>query len=94
MSPLGGVGINLAIQDAIAASNLLAAPLRDDQMTAGELHRVQQRRAWPARMTQRLQIFLQDRVISRVLRGDSPLSPPFFLRFLARFPLLRSIPAH
>ncbi|MDN5934718.1 MAG: FAD-dependent oxidoreductase [Nitrosospira sp.] len=93
MSPLGGVGINLAIQDAIAASNLLAASLREDRVTTGDLHRVQQRRAWPTRMTQRLQIFLQNRVISRVLHGDGSLSPPLFLRLLARFPLLRSIPA-
>ncbi|MDQ3185948.1 MAG: FAD-dependent oxidoreductase [Pseudomonadota bacterium] len=93
MSPLGGVGINLAIQDAIAASNLLAAPLRENRVTTEDLHRVQQRRAWPTNMTQRLQVFLQNHVISRVLRGDDSFSPPFFLRLVARFPLLRWIPA-
>ena len=93
MSPVGGVGINLAIQDAIAAANLLAAPLREDRLTTEALRQVQQRRALPTHMTQQLQVFLQNRVISRVLRGDGSLSPPFFLRLLARFPLLRSIPA-
>jgi 2-polyprenyl-6-methoxyphenol hydroxylase-like FAD-dependent oxidoreductase len=93
MSPLGGVGINLAIQDAVATSNLLAAPFREDRLTIGDLHQVQQRRAWPTQMTQRLQVFLQNRVISRVLHGTGPLSPPFFLRLLAHFPFLRAIPA-
>lgn len=93
MSPIGGVGINLAIQDAIAASNALAAPLREDRSTIAALRRIQQRRAWPTRMTQRLQLFLQKQVIGRVLRGDDSLSPPIFFRLLARFPLLRWIPA-
>ena len=93
MSPIGGVGINLAIQDAIAASNVLAAPLRGDRPTIAALRRIQRRRAWPTRMTQRLQLFLQKQVIGRVLRGGDSLSPPFFLRLLARFPLLRWIPA-
>lgn len=93
MSPVGGVGINLAIQDAIAASNLLAAPLRENRMTIKDLDRVQLRREWPTQMTQRLQRLLQNRVIGRVLHGNDPLSPPFFLRLLARFPFLRWIPA-
>jgi 2-polyprenyl-6-methoxyphenol hydroxylase-like FAD-dependent oxidoreductase len=93
MSPLGGVGINLAIQDAVAASNLLAAPLREDRLTIGDLRQVQQRRTWPTQMTQRLQVFLQNRIISRVLHGTGPLSPPFFLQLLAHFPFLRAIPA-
>lgn len=93
MSPVGGVGINLAIQDAIAASNLLAAPLRENRMTIKDLDRVQLRREWPTQMTQRLQRLLQNRVIGRVLHGNDPLSPPFFLCLLARFPFLRWIPA-
>ncbi len=93
MSPVGGVGINLAIQDAIAASNLLAGPLRENRMTTKDLDRVQLRREWPTRMTQRLQRLLQNQVIGRVLRGNDPLSPPIFLRLLARFPFLRWIPA-
>ena len=93
MSPIGGVGINLAIQDAIAASNVLAAPLREDRVSTAELRKIQRRRAWPTSMTQRLQLFLQNRIIGRVLRGDGPLMPPLFLRLLSRFPLLRWIPA-
>ena len=94
MSPVGGVGINLAIQDAIAASNLLAASLQRGHVTTEDLRQVQQRRAWPTRMTQRMQLFLQNRVISRVLRSGGPLSPPLFIRLLAQFPFLRRIPAH
>lgn len=93
MSPVGGVGINLAIQDAIAAANLLAAPLRTNKLTTEDLRRVQQRREWPTHMTQRLQLAIQNRVISRVLHGKGQLSPPIFIRFLARFPFLRRIPA-
>ncbi|HJT50672.1 MAG TPA: FAD-dependent oxidoreductase [Nitrosospira sp.] len=93
MSPVGGVGINLAIQDAVAASNLLAAPLREGRLAVRDLHRVQQRRAWPTVMTQRLQLFLQNRVIGRVLDTTQPLSTPLVLRLLARFPFLRAIPA-
>jgi 2-polyprenyl-6-methoxyphenol hydroxylase-like FAD-dependent oxidoreductase len=93
MSPIGGVGINLAIQDAIAASNALAVPLREDRPTIAALRRIQRRRAWPTRMTQRLQLFLQKQVIGRVLSGGNSFSPPFFFRLLARFPLLQWIPA-
>jgi 2-polyprenyl-6-methoxyphenol hydroxylase-like FAD-dependent oxidoreductase len=93
MSPVGGVGINLAIQDAIAAANLLAAPLRENRLSKKDLYQVQQRRAWPTKMTQRLQLFLQKRVIGRVLHGNGHVSPPFFLRLLARFPFLGWIPA-
>jgi 2-polyprenyl-6-methoxyphenol hydroxylase-like FAD-dependent oxidoreductase len=93
MSPIGGVGINLAIQDAVAAANLLAAPLREQRLTTDDLRRVQQRRDWPTRVTQRVQRFIQKRVITRVLGEAGPLAPPFPLRLLARFPSLRRIPA-
>jgi 2-polyprenyl-6-methoxyphenol hydroxylase-like FAD-dependent oxidoreductase len=93
MSPVGGVGINLAIQDAVAAANLLAAPLRAGRLTAEDLHRVQQRRMWPTRLTQRVQLFIQNRVIKRVLGSTEALRPPLPLRLLARFPILRRIPA-
>lgn len=93
MSPVGGVGINLAIQDAIAAANLLAAPLRANKLTTEDLRRVQQRREWPTHMTQRMQLAIQNRVISRVLHGEGQLSPPIFIRLLARFPFLHRIPA-
>src|SRR5207245_1555112 len=63
MSPIGGVGINLAIQDAVAAANLLAAKLRARRVATDDLRRVQRRREFPTRWTQRLQLFIQDRVI-------------------------------
>ena len=93
MSPVGGVGINLAIQDAVAAANLLATPLREGRLTTGDLHRVQRRREWPARLTQRVQILVQNRVIKRVLGTTDRLAPPYALRLLARFPPLQRIPA-
>jgi 2-polyprenyl-6-methoxyphenol hydroxylase-like FAD-dependent oxidoreductase len=93
MSPVGGVGINLAIQDAVAAANLLAQPLRDGPVTEADLAKVQARRAWPTEMTQRVQLTVQTRVIKRVLGSTVPLTPPYALRLLARFPVLRRIPA-
>jgi len=93
MSPVGGVGINLAIQDAVAAANLLAAPLRSDRLTTDDLRRVQERRDRPTRVTQRAQLFIQDRVIRRVLRSSDRLIPPLPIRLLARFPFLARFPA-
>jgi 2-polyprenyl-6-methoxyphenol hydroxylase-like FAD-dependent oxidoreductase len=93
MSPVAGVGINLAIQDAVAAANLLAAPLSAGRLTTEDLRLVQERREWPTRMTQRMQLFIQNRVIKRVLDNAAPLSPPLAFRLLARFPILRRIPA-
>ena len=93
MSPVGGVGINLAIQDAVATANLLAQPLRDGRVTESDLAKVQARRTWPTAMTQRVQLTVQNRVISRVLDSKGRLSPPYALRLLARFPFLRRIPA-
>jgi 2-polyprenyl-6-methoxyphenol hydroxylase-like FAD-dependent oxidoreductase len=93
MSPVGGVGINLAIQDAVAAANILARPLQEGRATIGDLRKVQRRRTFPTKMTQRLQVFIQDRVISRVLAGRKRLSLPLALRLLRRFPPLRRIPA-
>ena len=88
MSPVGGVGINVAIQDAVAAANIL----RGGDFSAANLHKVQQRREWPVHVTQRVQILMQDRVISRVLGSRQPVRPPLFLRLAARFPMLRRIP--
>ncbi len=96
MSPIGGVGINLAIQDAVATANLLAVPLRQKRVTDGDLARVQARREFPARVTQRIQLIVQNRVIANVLAGTGIGSDgklPLPLRLLARFPLLRRIPA-
>lgn len=93
MSPVGGVGINLAIQDAVATANLLAAPLRAGPVTTEDLRRVQERRDWPTRMTQRVQLAIQNRVIRRVLTDRNRFSPPFAIRLLASIPFLRRIPA-
>jgi len=92
MSPVGGVGINLAIQDAVAAANILAGPLRRGSLSSADLEKIQARREWPVRVTQRLQILVQDRVIARVLRSDRPLKPPLLLQLLSRSARLRGIP--
>jgi 2-polyprenyl-6-methoxyphenol hydroxylase-like FAD-dependent oxidoreductase len=93
MSPVGGVGINLAIQDAVAAANLLAAPLHEQRLATEDLRRVQQRRMWPTRLTQRMQLFIQNRVIRRLLSSTEALKPPLPVKLLARFPFLRRLPA-
>lgn len=93
MSPVGGVGINLAIQDAVAAANILAVPLRHGAVTPADLQKVQGRREFPTRLTQRLQVFIQDRVISRVLGSQDQLTVPLPLKLLQRWPFLRRIPA-
>jgi 2-polyprenyl-6-methoxyphenol hydroxylase-like FAD-dependent oxidoreductase len=93
MSPIGGIGINLAIQDAVAASNLLAAPLLAGTVGKDCLGAVQRRRMLPTRLTQRMQLFLQDRVIARVLGAEAAIKVPFFFRMLQRWPILRRIPA-
>ena len=93
MSPIGGVGINLAIQDAVACANLLAAPLREGRLTDRHLAAVQARRMLPTRITQRLQVVVQNRVITRVLAGSETLVPPLPVRIISRTPLLQRIPA-
>jgi 2-polyprenyl-6-methoxyphenol hydroxylase-like FAD-dependent oxidoreductase len=91
MSPVGGVGINLAIQDAVATANALAAPLRQGGVGESDLSKVQRRREWPTRVTQRLQLTVQDRVLSRVLQSTRPLEPGLPLRLLTGCPTLRRI---
>jgi 2-polyprenyl-6-methoxyphenol hydroxylase-like FAD-dependent oxidoreductase len=94
MSPVGGVGINLAIQDAVAAANRLWRPLRERRLTADDLRRVQRRREWPTRVTQGLQLMVQRRVITPALGGAAGrLAPLRFARFLARCPFARRLPA-
>ncbi len=93
MSPIGGVGINLAIQDAVAAANILAAKLAADNLNDHDLVAVQRRREFPTRATQRLQVIVQNRVIGRVLASSRPLTVPWELRLLQRWPVLRRIPA-
>ena len=94
MSPVGGVGINLAIQDAVAAANRLWRPLRERRLTTDHLRQVQRRREWPTRITQGLQIGVQRRIITPALRGGGGrLAPPLFVRLLARYAFLRRLPA-
>jgi 2-polyprenyl-6-methoxyphenol hydroxylase-like FAD-dependent oxidoreductase len=94
MSPLGGVGINLAVQDAVATANVLARALRDGQDTAALLGAVQRRRAFPTRATQRLQVLLQERVLRRVLLSTRRINRlPRVFRLLQHYPALRRIPA-
>lgn len=94
MSPVGGVGINLAIQDAVAAANLLAQPLGEGRLQASDLAAVQKRREWPARVTQRAQVAVQDAVLSPVLaRSEAPATVPLPVKLLQRLPLLRRLPA-
>ena len=94
MSPIGGVGINLAVQDAVAAANLLADPLLAGHLTDADLAKVEARRSLPTRLTQRLQRLIQDRIVARVLEGGTaPLKVPLALRILDRLPWLQRIPA-
>ncbi len=97
MSPVGGVGINLAIQDAVATANILAGPLRETRargkLAEDDLRKVQKRRQWPTEMTQALQVFIQNRVISNVLTMQTQPKLPFVARLLNRFPWLRRLPA-
>lgn len=93
MSPIGGVGINLAIQDAVAAANLLYRPLQRGVPSAAELQAVQRRRELPTRITQRMQVIVQNGVLVPTLQAKGPLKLPAAVRLLNRYPLLRRIPA-
>jgi 2-polyprenyl-6-methoxyphenol hydroxylase-like FAD-dependent oxidoreductase len=93
MSPIGGVGINLAIQDAVAAARLLAAPLKAGRVDEADLARVQRRREWPVKVTQAMQVQVQKRVISRVLAARGTPRMPWIVRLLGRWPWLRRWPA-
>jgi 2-polyprenyl-6-methoxyphenol hydroxylase-like FAD-dependent oxidoreductase len=93
MSPIGGVGVNLAVQDAVAAANILCEPLRRGSVSEPDLARVQARREFPAKVTQAVQVFLQNKVISRALAASGELRAPLPVRLMARWPLLRRIPA-
>ena len=91
MSPVGGVGINIAIQDAVATANILAAPLREGRVGDSDLAAVQARRLFPARATQAMQVFLQDRIIAPSLVGKGPLKVPFVVRLMQWLPILRRL---
>jgi 2-polyprenyl-6-methoxyphenol hydroxylase-like FAD-dependent oxidoreductase len=93
MSPVGGVGINLAVQDAVAAANILAQPLLEGAIGEDVLRRVQERREFPTRVIQRAQVLVQERVITGVLGSQDKVEPPFLLKLLRAIPFLRRIPA-
>jgi 2-polyprenyl-6-methoxyphenol hydroxylase-like FAD-dependent oxidoreductase len=93
MSPVGGVGINLAIQDAVAAANILRDPLRHGTVTERDLQAVQRRRELPAKLIQWLQVQIQNRVLNRVLDAQEPFNAPWFVRLLDGSAFLRRIPA-
>ncbi len=93
MSPVGGVGINLAVQDAVAAANVLAAPLRTGTLRERDLAAVERRRRFPTRATQRMQVFMQNNLLRAVLASQAAPSPPWPLRLIGRYPLLQRIPA-
>jgi 2-polyprenyl-6-methoxyphenol hydroxylase-like FAD-dependent oxidoreductase len=92
MSPIGGVGVNLAIQDAVAAANRLAMPLKSGTVGDEDLRAIQARRTFPVSVTQRFQLMVQSQIIQRALAGSEPPKAPFVLKLLDRFPLLRRIP--
>lgn len=93
MSPVGGVGINLAIQDAVATANLLAEKLRADRVTNDDLQAVQDRRERPALLTQRVQIFIHQHFLQQVFASTTQLDPPLLMRLTDRISLLRRLPA-
>ena len=98
MSPVGGVGINYAIQDAVVAANVLAEPLKTHQrqlidLDPSYLAAVQRRREWPTRIIQAFQAQIQRRILAPALRSKVPFKPPTFLRLLLRTPVLRDLPA-
>jgi 2-polyprenyl-6-methoxyphenol hydroxylase-like FAD-dependent oxidoreductase len=99
MSPVGGIGINLAIQDAVAAANTLAVPLREGRLTDGDLLKVQKRRTLPTRLTQSFQLAIQNRVIKPTLekqplaRETRKLKLPLILRLVKSFPAIRRLNA-
>ena len=93
MSPVGGVGINLAIQDAVAAANILAQPLSKNYVSLSHLQKAQWRREFPTRATQWAQVQVQERILSAVLGSQQQVKPPWLLRLFKKFPVLRRIPA-
>jgi len=93
MSPIGGVGVNLAVQDAVAAANILWQPLKAGTMREDDLDRVQRRREFPTRVTQRIQVIVQNNVIERLLGAGEALTTPWPLRLTSWFPPLRLVPA-
>ncbi|MBB4359196.1 2-polyprenyl-6-methoxyphenol hydroxylase-like FAD-dependent oxidoreductase [Bradyrhizobium sp. CIR18] len=94
MSPVGGVGVNLAVQDAVATANLLADKMQHGCPSEDELDAVRRRREFPVKMTQRMQVIVQNNIISGALQGsDRPLKVPLIVRLITALPWLQGIPA-
>jgi len=93
MSPIGGIGINLAVQDAVAAANILARPLRERRLRLEDLEAVQHRREWPTRLTQGMQVLIQNRIITPLLMLQHTPKPPLAVKLIDAIPVLRRIPA-
>lgn len=94
MSPIGGVGVNLAVQDAVAAANLLAAKLAEGCPSEDELDAVRRRREFPVKITQRMQVVVQNNIVNAALKpGNQPLKVPFVLRLVTAVPWLQGITA-
>lgn len=95
MSPVGGLGINYAIQDAVVSANLLAAPLKSGRVTTEDLEKVQRTREWPTRIIQKVQSVLQTRVVAPALNSRTPTGGiPWPVRMFFKTPFLRDVPAH
>ena len=93
MSPVGGVGINYAIQDAVVAANVLIGPLQSGRLRLRDLAAVQRRREWPTRVIQAIQSRAARRLFGTVFTSDRAFTPPAFPRVLTRVPILRDLPA-
>ena len=93
MSPVGGLGINYAIQDSVVAANVLAAPLESGRVRLSELAKVQRQREWPTRFIQGVQSIVQKRIVSGALRSREATKVPWYVRFFLRVPVLRDLPA-
>jgi 2-polyprenyl-6-methoxyphenol hydroxylase-like FAD-dependent oxidoreductase len=93
MSPIGGVGVNVAVQDAIAAANILAAPLREGRLSNHHLNQVQKRRTFPMKVIQKMQLTVQNQLVDPLLNSDQPITAPWGMRLFNAIPFLRRIPA-
>lgn len=93
MSPIGGVGINLAIQDSVAAANILIPAFKKGKPDMDDLEKIQKRRMFPTRVLQRFQVFMQDRVLIPYLKSNRIVKAPFLLKLFNKFPVLRRLPA-
>jgi 2-polyprenyl-6-methoxyphenol hydroxylase-like FAD-dependent oxidoreductase len=93
MSPLGGVGVNLAVQDAVAAANILARPLLEGKVGVSHLKAVQRRRSFPTKVTQAIQVAAQNNIIGPALKLTVQPKPPLAVRLMQKYPILQRIPA-